>query len=172
LKINGDVLHAAFVCKAWADAAAAVPLPAKLHWSSDDTPEDRMASAWMSRNWNRVQKLALIVADGADRQSAAQQLLAAAAQSATTLHHLAIKASGSDALPEAIWRLTALQSICLSKSWHPKLLPEQVAGLTRLQQLALSNCALQELPDSIGQLLQLTQLTINDCHYLEALPAR
>jgi acyl carrier protein phosphodiesterase len=172
LKSNIDVLHAACVCTAWADAAAAVPLPAKLHWSTDDTPEDKAALAWASRNWSRVHKLALDVADGEGQQAAAQQLLAAAAQAATALHHLAIKASGSEPLPEETWRLTALHSLCLSKSWHSKFLPEQVVGLQALQQLALSSCALQELPASIGQLQQLTQLTINECHYLEALPKR
>lgn len=102
MKSDRDALHAASVCKAWADAAAAAPLPAKLHWSSDDTPDDKHALSWMSTNWKRVQKLALVLADGQNQQAAAQQLLTEAAQAATALHHLAIKTSGFDALPQAI----------------------------------------------------------------------
>jgi Leucine-rich repeat (LRR) protein len=168
LDSNRDVLHAAAVCKAWADAASAVVLPAKLKWSSDDIPKD--AVVWMKRNWCRFLKLEIRVADGRDQQEAAQQLLAdCAAQGASTLQQLSIRTSGLDAVPEATWQLRFLQSLSISKSWGPKL---QVAGMTALQQLVLSDCSLQELPDSIGQLQQLTQLTFNQCCYLEALPNR
>jgi hypothetical protein len=167
---NRDVLHAAAVCKAWADAAAAVVLPAKLTWSSDDTPKDASTLAWMKKNKHRVRKLDIHVAGGRDQQKAAQQLLAEAAQEATKLHQISITVSGPAAVPEATWQLRSLQSICISRSWEPKL--ERLAGMTALQQLVLSDCGLQELPDSIGQLQQLTQLTINQCYYLEALPDR
>jgi hypothetical protein len=167
---NSDVLHAATVCKAWADAAAAVVLPAKLTWSTDDTAKDARTLAWMKKNSSRVRKLDIHVTGGRDQQEAAQQLLGIAAQEATTLHQLSIKVSGPGAIPDATWQLRSLHSICISNSWEPKL--ERLAGMTALQQLVLSDCSLQELPNSIGQLQQLTQITINQCYYLEALPDR
>jgi hypothetical protein len=167
---NRDVLHAAAVCKTWADAAAAVVLPAKLTWSTDNTAKDAMTLAWMKENRRRVRKLAIHVTGGRDQQDAAPQLLAEAAQEATALHQLSIKVSGPGAVPDATWQLRSLHSICISNSWEPQL--ERLAGMTALQQLVLSNCSLQELPDSIGQLQQLTQITINQCYYLEALPDR
>ncbi|KAL3692609.1 hypothetical protein R1sor_006260 [Riccia sorocarpa] len=69
--------------------------------------------------------------------------------------------------PETIWQITHLESVLLCNLSKLMMLPE---ALGNLQKLKLWGCAIESLPESLGQLSRLTCLDIQVCPNLKTLP--
>lgn len=70
-------------------------------------------------------------------------------------------------LPDKLFALEGLQQLVLSNYTWP--LPEDISGLSNLEELFFRECAFKELPESIGKLSSLRSLSIQNSR-LTALP--
>ncbi|GCF11028.1 COR domain-containing protein [Dictyobacter arantiisoli] len=79
------------------------------------------------------------------------------------LQNLRILSIGGDqlsTLPNALWQLQQLTSLWITWSPAIALLPAEVAQLTHLEQLRMSNTRITTLPAEIGQLTRLKELRL------------
>lgn len=75
------------------------------------------------------------------------------------------------ALPQEIWTLENLKSLCFYALQDTvPLLPDVIGGLVSLESLEISNPKLTSLSSNIGKLRQLKRLRLS-CHQLQHLPA-
>ncbi|XP_056170493.1 disease resistance protein RPV1-like [Syzygium oleosum] len=78
-----------------------------------------------------------------------------------SLTRLEMESVGISELPHSIGELKDLQSLCLSRCYVLRKLPDSIGGLESLFELDLSYTKVTELPDSIGNLRKLKVIRID-----------